>query len=150
MTPLEQQYRRLIRWYSRGWRRHNGEALLGVMLDAAEAEHRDSPTAAERATVRTRGLLDRAQAMVPYALVTVVLLCLVLLISLLRGGVGIFDRIIIYGAWIPGWAFYLGCSVVAGICLIASIATFRRRATRMRWARRSQNPSDPTGQSKNG
>ena len=40
-------YRRLLRAYPRCWREANGEALLGVMLDVADAEGRHRPTARE-------------------------------------------------------------------------------------------------------
>ena len=44
----EQYYRRLLRWYPRSWRAHHGEALLGIMLDEAEALGRSRPTVGQR------------------------------------------------------------------------------------------------------
>ena len=43
-----QQYRRLLRWYPRSWRAHHCEALLGIMLDEAEAVGRSRPTVGQR------------------------------------------------------------------------------------------------------
>jgi len=43
----EARFRRLLRWYPRGWRAHHGEALLGTLLDLAEHEGRTSPSAGE-------------------------------------------------------------------------------------------------------
>lgn len=44
----EQYYRRLLRWYPRSWRAYHGEALLGIMLDEAEALGRSRPTVGQR------------------------------------------------------------------------------------------------------
>lgn len=58
----EARFRRLLRWYPRGWRAHHGEALLGTLLDLAEHEGRTSPSAGEGFAAAVNGLgtrLDR-------------------------------------------------------------------------------------------
>ncbi|MBI4939278.1 MAG: hypothetical protein HY830_00855 [Actinobacteria bacterium] len=50
-SPAEAAFRRLLRVYPRSWRTAHGEALLGVMLDVADADGRDRPTAREGTAV---------------------------------------------------------------------------------------------------
>lgn len=56
---LSIEYRRLMRWYPRQWRRANEEAMLGTLLDLAESEGRQEPTAAERSAIARGGLAQR-------------------------------------------------------------------------------------------
>ncbi|MCB1298194.1 MAG: hypothetical protein KDB08_04340 [Microthrixaceae bacterium] len=56
MVTPERAYARSLRWYPRAWRAEHGAALLGTMLDAAEAEGRDRPSAAERRSAAMHGL----------------------------------------------------------------------------------------------
>lgn len=65
----------MLRWYPQRWRNAHGDALLGVMLDAAEAEGRKSPTPAERRSAAMHGLgarLDERFALVSAAVATAV------------------------------------------------------------------------------
>ena len=39
-NDLERQYRQLLRWYPRAWRAAHGEALLGTLMDGADAQDR--------------------------------------------------------------------------------------------------------------
>jgi len=48
IRPDEHRYRRLLRWYPRAWRATNGEVLLGILLDDAEAQGRVVPTTLDR------------------------------------------------------------------------------------------------------
>lgn len=59
---LEHRYRRLLRWYPRGWRAAKGELLLGTLMDAAEHEGRTSPRPGEAWTMRLTGLGERLDA----------------------------------------------------------------------------------------
>ncbi|GGA68163.1 hypothetical protein GCM10011490_18330 [Pseudoclavibacter endophyticus] len=62
MTVGRARFARLLRWYPKGWRERNGEVLLGAMLDEAERNGRDRPTAAEWRSAVVHGLgarLDR-------------------------------------------------------------------------------------------
>ncbi|NLA10036.1 MAG: hypothetical protein GX871_07530, partial [Microbacteriaceae bacterium] len=56
MVTRERAYGRLLRWYPRAWRAEHGPALLGTMLDAAEAEGREHPSGAERRSAAMHGL----------------------------------------------------------------------------------------------
>lgn len=48
MTDLDDRpFRRLLRWYPVWWRRRHGDVVLSTLLDAAEADGRRTPTAAE-------------------------------------------------------------------------------------------------------
>lgn len=63
-ADLEQQYRRLLRWYPRSWRDANGDALLGTVLDAAEHEQRTTIPASEARGFAAAGLRARADLVV--------------------------------------------------------------------------------------
>lgn len=43
MNPLEIRYRQALRWYPRSWRAANADAVVGVLLDVADAEGRAAP-----------------------------------------------------------------------------------------------------------
>jgi hypothetical protein len=58
-APLSAEYRRLMRWYPRHWRLANEEAMLGALLDQAESEGRQEPTAAERSAIVKSGLAQQ-------------------------------------------------------------------------------------------
>ena len=58
----EQRYRRLLRWYPRSWRARHGEALLGIMLDEAEALGRSLPSVGQRWSVFVHGMGTRLSA----------------------------------------------------------------------------------------
>ena len=58
----EQHYRRLIRWYPKSWRARHGEALLGVMLDEAEAVGRSRPSTGQRWSAFVHGMGTRLGA----------------------------------------------------------------------------------------
>lgn len=54
-SALEGEYRKLIRWYPRWWRKESEDAMIGALLDQAEKEERDHPTEAERSALRRAG-----------------------------------------------------------------------------------------------
>jgi MFS family permease len=56
-----EQARLALNAYSPGWRREHGEALIGTLLDAAEAHDRDRLTWAELADTVVQGLLQRSR-----------------------------------------------------------------------------------------
>jgi hypothetical protein len=56
---LERSYREALRWYPKGWRRRNEDAVLGTLLDAAEEDHRSVPARGELANLRANGLGER-------------------------------------------------------------------------------------------
>lgn len=57
MSPLEQRYRRALRWYPEAWRDANADAIVGTLLDGAE--DREKPRAGEVANLAFNGLLAR-------------------------------------------------------------------------------------------
>jgi hypothetical protein len=56
---LHDVYVRLIRWYPSEWRELNGPAFIGVLLDQADAEHRDKPGTGEGLHLALAGLQTR-------------------------------------------------------------------------------------------
>jgi len=65
VSPVEAEARRLLRWFPASWRRAHAEALIGTLLDAADAEQRDRLTGVERRDLVLSGLRERGLALVP-------------------------------------------------------------------------------------
>jgi hypothetical protein len=65
MNGLEHSYRRALRWYPSAWRARNGEAMIGTLLDLADAEGRATPTRFERFGLALDGLLVRVDGVAP-------------------------------------------------------------------------------------
>lgn len=60
-APSERAFTRLVRCYPRGWRRRHGAVVMATLLDAAEADGRTSPTAAEVADAILHGTAARME-----------------------------------------------------------------------------------------
>lgn len=56
MSNLSQQYRRALRWYPKRWREEHEEALIGVLLDQAEAQGRNRISRTDRRDLIRHGL----------------------------------------------------------------------------------------------
>lgn len=61
---LERSYRRWTRWYPASWRAANAEAMLGVLLDAAEGDGRGL-SGREKAGMLANGLAARVESVLP-------------------------------------------------------------------------------------
>ncbi|ROS59304.1 hypothetical protein EDF38_2150 [Frigoribacterium sp. PhB160] len=64
---LEQRYRRLLGWYPRSWRERHGDAMVGTLLDVADAQGRHEPTWSESVDLARGGLAARLGVVVPEA-----------------------------------------------------------------------------------
>lgn len=64
-APLESRYRAALRWYPRTWRAANADAIVGVMLDQAEAEGRSVPARGELRDLASAGLSSRLEQLAP-------------------------------------------------------------------------------------
>jgi hypothetical protein len=95
MSELENQYRRALRWYSGAWRRHNGEALLSTLIDAAEADGRTRALSAERRNLALNGLRERARSSVPFVLFTLAFTSLLIAVGMSASGVSLQSTIIL-------------------------------------------------------
>ncbi|TFD64598.1 hypothetical protein [Cryobacterium sp. Hb1] len=62
---LEAAYRATLRWYPRGWRVDNEDAVVGTLLDVADAEQRTRPQTAELLNLAVCGLLRRIDPVLP-------------------------------------------------------------------------------------
>lgn len=67
MSALEQRYRAALRWYPRRWRSENADAIVGTMLDQAEAEGRDRPARGELRDLAGSGIRVRIERVAPGA-----------------------------------------------------------------------------------
>jgi hypothetical protein len=60
-TALERRYRAALDWYPRGWREENGEAILGTLLDEAEATGRERPRFGDVVNLALHGIAATAK-----------------------------------------------------------------------------------------
>lgn len=58
-SMLEQRYRAALRWYPARWRASNADAVVGTLLDVADAEHRRSPARFELLHLAASGIRTR-------------------------------------------------------------------------------------------
>lgn len=123
MVTRDAAYRRLLGLYPRTWREAHGDALLGVMLDAAEAEGRDRPSLAERGSAATHGLgarLDERFAL--GAAVTSTGLAAVALITFLIGAQGIAQMMLALVPWLAALALIALLRAKFGLAGLAALA----------------------------
>jgi hypothetical protein len=64
-APLERRYRASLDWYPSVWRESHGEAMLGTLLDEAEATGRERPALAQTINLLIFGLRERARTALP-------------------------------------------------------------------------------------
>lgn len=110
----EQRYRDALHWYPRRWRRLNAEAMVGTLLDVAEAEGRDAPSRADLRDLRRSGLAARADVILPGPIRD-----RVAAISL-GAGTGLALALLTGQAW-AGWAVELGSGAPNAPELIAPV-----------------------------
>ena len=60
-AALERRYRAALDWYPRGWREENGEAILGTLLDEAEATGREKPRFGDVLNLALHGIAATAK-----------------------------------------------------------------------------------------
>ena len=119
-----QQYRRLLRWYPRSWRARHGEALLGIMLDEAEALGRSRPTVAQRWSAFLHGTGTRlGMRAAPWCAATGLLLSLVslalFLIAIMAEGQG--DDTVF------SWAYPAATTLPGGVVVAGYLGLARER-----------------------
>jgi hypothetical protein len=66
-AALESRYRAALRWYPRSWRAANADAIVGVMLDQAEAEGRVVPSRGELRDLAGSAIRTRIESVAPRA-----------------------------------------------------------------------------------
>jgi hypothetical protein len=59
-NDLREEYRHLLRWYPRAWRRRNEEVMIGTLLEDAHAARRSHPTPADRRSLMIGAMVARA------------------------------------------------------------------------------------------
>ncbi len=109
---LTQAYRRLLRWYPRSRREHDGAVLLGTLLDAAEAEGRTRPTAGEAWSLRLTGAGEHLTHRAALIAGTVALIAATLTTLLLLTGVA--GRVVWLSPLLLG--FLIPVSLAVALC----------------------------------
>ena len=146
MSDLEREYRKALARYPRTWRRDHEEALLGVLLDNAEAEGRDRMSRTDRRDLAANGRRLRLARALPWVLFTIAALALLSVTSLLQGGAPL-DTVFLFsppvipappigGTYhtlfvisLPAWALYVisvGVLVVAAVAALMALRRLRR------------------------
>lgn len=69
---LHATYTRLMRWFPRSWRQRNAEAMVGTLMDQADAEGRSSPRPGEAMQLVMAGLLHRLEMSLGHAVLPAV------------------------------------------------------------------------------
>jgi len=64
-AALEGRYRAALRWYPRAWRDENADAIVGTMLDQAEADGRAAPARGELRNLAASGVSQRFERFAP-------------------------------------------------------------------------------------
>ena len=64
-AELERRYRVALDWYPSVWREANADAMLGTLLDEAEATGRDRPALTQTLNLLVFGLRERARTALP-------------------------------------------------------------------------------------
>ena len=67
MSALEARYRAALRWYPPAWREQNADAIVGTMLDQAEAEGRSVPRRGEIRNLAASGASRSLEQFAPRA-----------------------------------------------------------------------------------
>jgi hypothetical protein len=60
MSNIEDEYRRLLRWYPKAWRNANEDVVVGTFLETARDHGLSHPTREERRSIMLAGLRQRA------------------------------------------------------------------------------------------
>lgn len=66
-AALEARYRAALRWYPRAWRADNADAIVGTMLDQADADGRTAPLPGELRNLASSGIGRRFESIAPQA-----------------------------------------------------------------------------------
>ena len=139
MSGLQDEYRKALARYPRTWRRDHEEALLGVLLDNAEAEGRHHMSKTDRTDLARNSRRLRVMYALPFAFFAVAGLALVALASLVLGGSPLDSVFLLIPPAIPappiggsyqplfvvqesGWAL---CAFSAGVLILATLAGLR-------------------------
>jgi hypothetical protein len=94
----DKQARQALKAYSPNWRRAHGDALIGTLLDTADAQGRDHLTHRELADVILQGMLQRGRVLTSTAIVHLFGMC-----GLLFGG-GLALSAMVLGELVPRYA----------------------------------------------
>ncbi len=65
-AALEGRYRSALRWYPSPWRAQNADAIVGTMLDQADADSRRAPLPGELRNLAASGIATRIERFAPH------------------------------------------------------------------------------------
>jgi len=126
MSNIEDEYRRLLRWYPKSWRDKNEDVVVGSLLESARDNGQTHPTADDRRSIMFAGIRQRAIGTGRRSLVATIAL-----------GAGVAITGIYCGAasWDPGHSYngfvgpFTNPSFIIGLLLAIAFALSIRRVT---------------------
>ena len=126
MTNIEDEYRRLFRWYPHAWRKQNEDIVVGTFLETARDRKLSHPTGADRRSIMLAGLRQRAIGTGQRSLVATIALA-----------AGVVFMVFYAGAisWDPGHSFsgfvgpFTNPSLIVGVLLAVALILSIRRET---------------------
>jgi hypothetical protein len=142
MSPLEMTYRRALWAYPAGWRRQNGEEVVGVLMDVADHERRTIATANELVNLIGSGLAARCERLLPrvpaanrdsVACLSLIIGSCLAAIMLVLGELGRWFR---YNSYQPGPGLFGPFTTPASVSYLLILAAFAAAAFGWHAARR--------------
>src|ERR1019366_3502773 len=126
MSNIEDEYRRLLRWYPKSWRDKNEDVVVGSLLEPPRDNGQTHPTADDRRSILLAGNRQRAMGTGRRSLVATVAL-----------GAGVAITGIYCGAasWDPGHSYngfvgpFTNPSFIVGLLLAIAFALSIRRVS---------------------
>jgi hypothetical protein len=126
MSNIEDEYRRLLRWYPKAWRNANEDVVVGTFLETARDHGLSHPTGEDRRSIMLAGLRQRAIGTGERSLVATIALA-----------AGVVFMVFYSGAvsWDPAHSFtgYVGpftnLSFIVGLLLTIALILSLRRVT---------------------
>ena len=101
MSDLEGEYRKALSRYPRAWRRRHEDALIGVLLDNAEAEGRRYMSKTDRQDLALNGRRLRVAHALPATFFAVAALAMLFLVVMVLSGTPLDVRVIMMPPAIP-------------------------------------------------
>jgi hypothetical protein len=123
MSDIENEYRRLLRWYPKAWRDENEDVVVGTFLESARDHRQTHSTASDRRSIMLAGLRQRAIGTGQRSLVATIALASGVAFAVFYGD----------ASWDPAHSFngYVGpftnpCFIVGLLLAVALILSIRR------------------------
>ncbi len=134
MKTRDEEFAALLRWYPRRWRAAHGAVVLGTLLDEADANGCDRPSAAQRRSAAWTGLghrLDRRVAIITAIIAAA--LAIVAVATMYAPTPGLSETLL-EAITIDAAVRMLAIAVSLALTIVSLVATLRTRGLPAVWA----------------